>query len=173
MIKYAPHNSLLTVHFCFCVFRYFPPGWLLPWRGGPCPAGVWHSSHWHSKEVWLWAPPAKGHQGEWCEERGPLDNYQAVAQWLWLWQHKKGLLGVVWKTWCWISRYESLHIAHFLRSPWEYLQRWMNSEKNLSSTDGSQKPSSATFACFLFHLLSRKFMCKIRSTELFLVANVL
>lgn len=114
MIKYASHNSLLTIHFCFRVFRYFPPGWLFPCCSGPCPAKMWHSSYWHSKKIWLWIPPPKGHQREWCQERGPLDNDQTVAQWLRLWKHKKGLLGVMWKTWCWISWYESLHTAHLL-----------------------------------------------------------
>lgn len=128
MIRSAPHNSLLTVHFCFRVCRYFPPGWLFPWRRAPCPAEMWHSSYRHGKEIRLWVPPAKGHQRQRCETRAPLDNHQTLAHWLWLWKHKKGLLGVVWKTWCWISWYESLHVAHLLCFPWEYLQRWMSSE---------------------------------------------
>lgn len=65
---------------------------------------------------------------------------------------KKSPLRIMWKTWCWISWYESLHIAHLLCLLCEYLQRWMNSWKQICSTDRSQTPNSAfiyTFADFL------------------------
>lgn len=153
------HNPLLTIHFWFCLFRYFPSRWLFPWCCGSCITEVWHSSYWHSKKIRLRISPSESHQGEWREARGPLDNYQTVAWWLWLWKHKKSLPGVMRKAWCWISWYESLHMAHLFRLPCEYFQRWVNSKKKKkkNSSDGLQKPNSAfiyTFADFLFCLFS-------------------
>lgn len=129
-MKYAPHNSLLTIDFCFrCLGTSH--------QGGYSHAAVVHALQ---KCGIRHIDTAKRYGCESLLQRAIRES-GVKREDLWitakLWHSdcgyentKKGLLGVVWKTWCWISWYESFHIAHLLCLPWEYLQRWMSSENS-------------------------------------------
>lgn len=98
---YYQNNGL----FPSVVSRNIPSRWLFPRGSDICPSEMWHSSYRHGKTIWLWITPAEGYQREWNRTGESLDNNQTLACWLWLWQNKTSLLGILQQTWGGISRY--------------------------------------------------------------------